>query len=402
MSYCKIIPFLQQLTLLFYMISTAVSAETLRRENKQAEFFTLSYWEASYIAEKWGVLRSEQEAGSRYLDNLDLIAESKVNFPNVPQISLHGHILYNNDTSLSERVGDMQSVSNIDAPEALRLYELWLETDLSRDISVRAGIYDLNSEFDVTENAQLFLNGSHGIGAEFSQSGENGPSVFPITSLALRLKWSFSERWIVQFSTLDAIPGDKNDPTRSTIGLGDGTLNVIEVGYQTEWRQVHAALGHWRYSRSGTGSLALKDRALDDKNYGSYAILEMDLWQDQRVAERRVGAFLRYGVANRSINDLDEYLGMGISYHSPLPQRRNDIAGIALASARASTALKESQGTAVDSHETALELTYSLGFNSWLTIQPNVQYVINPGLDAALANSWIAGVRFTIGKTSTH
>ncbi|MEQ8472512.1 MAG: carbohydrate porin [Marinoscillum sp.] len=36
--------------------------------------------------------------------------------------------------------------------------------------------------------------------------------------------------------------------------------------------------------------------------------------------------------------------------------------------------------------ETVLELTYSFPFRKWLTIQPDLQYVINPGTGSTLKN----------------
>jgi porin len=59
---------------------------------------------------------------------------------------------------------------------------------------VKIGLYDLNSEFDVIEAAALFLNPSHGIGPDFAQSGRNGPSIFPVTSLAIRGEYRLATR----------------------------------------------------------------------------------------------------------------------------------------------------------------------------------------------------------------
>jgi carbohydrate-selective porin OprB len=53
---------------------------------------------------------------------------------------------------------------------------------LDNQFSVLAGLYELNSEFYRLQSAGLFLNSSFGIGPEFSQSGLEGPSIFPSTS----------------------------------------------------------------------------------------------------------------------------------------------------------------------------------------------------------------------------
>ena len=70
--------------------------------------------------------------------------------------------------------------------------------------SIKFGLYDLNSEFDAIEAAALFINPSHGIGPDFSQSGRNGPSIFPLTSLALRADYKLDDHWLVRAVILDA------------------------------------------------------------------------------------------------------------------------------------------------------------------------------------------------------
>ena len=99
--------------------------------------------------------------------------------------------LYNNGSTLEnsdELVGDLQVISNIDASHAWRVFEFWYEFG-EGPWSVRTGLYDLNSEFDVNETGGLFLNSSHGMGPDFSQTGENGPSIFPgfVTGIARRV-----------------------------------------------------------------------------------------------------------------------------------------------------------------------------------------------------------------------
>ena len=100
-------------------------------------------------------------------------------------------------------------------------------------LSILAGLYDLNSEFDVIENAGLFLNSSHGIGADFAQSGENGPSIFPSTSLTARLKIQPFKHFYIQAAALDGIPGnpDVDHGTHVHLGDGDGTLLTLETAW---------------------------------------------------------------------------------------------------------------------------------------------------------------------------
>src|SRR4029079_15821498 len=101
--------------------------------------------------------------------------------------------LYNNSNSISEKVGDLQGISNIETGvEALRLTEAWIDQTFAEGHgSVRGGLYRVDGEFDAGEVRALFLHPSHGTGAEFGQTGQNGPSIFPGSSFGAPLNWKF-------------------------------------------------------------------------------------------------------------------------------------------------------------------------------------------------------------------
>src|SRR3989475_8419153 len=82
----------------------------------------------------------------------------------------------------SDLVGDVQGVSNLEAPAAARLEEAWLQQDLlDNRLSWLVGRYDLNTEFYRLQSGALFINSSFGIGPEVAHSGVARPAVFPHT-----------------------------------------------------------------------------------------------------------------------------------------------------------------------------------------------------------------------------
>jgi porin len=46
--------------------------------------------------------------------------------------------------------------------------------------------------------------------------------------------------------------------------------------------------------------------------------------------------------------------------------------------------------------ETVVELTVQRAVTSWLQIQPDIQYVVNPGWDRMAHNALVAGLRFSV------
>jgi len=190
--------------------------------------------ELAYTAAVLSNIEGGLQTDTRYLDNLDVIASVDMGrLFGIEGGTLFAYGLYNNRHTFSEDiVGDFQVASNIEAVEAVRLCEFWYEQAFSgTGASVRFGLYALNSEFDVVDTGGLFLNSAHGIGTEFGQSGEAGPSIFPVTSLALRVQLQPTERLTLRAAVLDATPGDPQRPKRTTIDLDsdDGALAVLEA-----------------------------------------------------------------------------------------------------------------------------------------------------------------------------
>ena len=102
---------------------------------------------------------------------------------------LHG-LANHGGKSNRDHVGSIMGVDNIEVDTNTgKLFQAWVDQKLPGDTSVLFGLYDFNSEFYATSTSGLFLNPQGGIGTEMAETGKNGPSIFPTSSLTLRLKW---------------------------------------------------------------------------------------------------------------------------------------------------------------------------------------------------------------------
>ena len=143
--------------------------------------------------------------------------------------------------------------------------EGWIQQNLlGNHVSVLFGRYDLNSEFYRLQSASLFLNSSFGIGPEFSQSGQNGPSIFPFTSVGGRFAIKPIEQIVFRTAVLDGVPVERPNGTRQVFANGDGALIVTEADYL--YRPAGTEQPRTREFRIGrnccgtyTGKLALGD-----------------------------------------------------------------------------------------------------------------------------------------------
>lgn len=340
--------------------------------------------------------------GADVLGMADLLLSSEAPLgPELRGTTAHLHLQYTHGGGFSaERVGDLQTVSNIDAPTGARIMEAWIEQSFGEQATLKAGLYDLNSEFDAIDSGGLFMGSSHGIGPDFSQSGGNGPSIFPTTSLALRGQWRSQSGIGWRSAVLDAVPGDPGDAGRTTVRLGDGVLYVLEANMERPARR--AGLGVWRYSRPIPVLTAEDATTRTDYEHGMYAFVEGPL---PMGSGNGVRAFARIGLANATVEQVGLYAGAGLVLNRVLfPQLENSL-GIAIASARNGRAyrnLQASVGEPATSRETTVELTWQVKVNEWLVVQPDIQYVINPGTSAGVADALVPGVRLTLARAIAH
>ena len=325
---------------------------------------------AIYTSDSFGNLRGGLKTGFAQMGMLELTADAEGTLLGIEDVSAHANVQYVHGRSLNGRlIGDAQVTSNIDAPNGIRLFEAWVSVPVARDGFVKAGLIDLNSEFDVQDVGALFLNSSHGIGPDFSQSGRNGPSIFPTTSTAV-VAGITKGRVSFRAGVFDAVSGDPDHPRRTVVRF-PGDTGLLLVG-ETEFRLAeHSELqiGAWAYT---TKFETISDPDLRRRgNRGAYAMVESRLGS---IGDSPVEGWVRVGAAETRFNPIGFYVGGGVAVG---PEDRR--LGIAVAHARLGD-----PGRRIYSEraETVVELTYARTIGERLVVQPDVQYVIDRALIA--------------------
>lgn len=311
----------------------------------------------------------------------------------------------------SKNVGDAQGTSNIEIPvNTAKVYELWVQQLMFEDkVSVLVGLHDLNSEFYVTDSSGLFFNNTFGTGKDLSQTGVNGPSIFPTTSPAIRLRAEPTKGFYFQFGVWNAQAGDLGNPygTKIRLNAQDGLLLISEAAYlrgkldQAKYPGKYG-IGVWTYTRTFN---ALHSTVYDASgnpmpaqatSHGIYFLAE------QAVREN-VSLFCRYGLASTEVNRFGTSLGSGVVFTGLVPKRPKDRFGIAVGRVTNGGDYKaslENQGVSVSNSEIAIETNYRIELLPGVAVQPDYQYVIHPQGDPvaypALTNASVGAIRFEL------
>jgi porin len=341
--------------------------------------------------------------GNAYSDMLDLGASFRTGnlFSNAHLTTNLSVMHVGGDDISDEFIGDLHGVNNIEAPDAWHLYELWSEISFGGrgKTSLRLGLLDLNADFDTPVTSALFVGPAHGIGTEIGQTGGNGPAIFPVTGLGIRLDGQLSEglRWRV--GAFEGTPGDDDEASFAVFDVtrGEGSLLIGELEYASD-RFNKISVGLWSYTADFDRLDADQTTGprSQDGNRGAYALLDLPL---ATFGAARVDGSLRVGVADARFNAVDQYAGATLVVSHPFESRPDDAFGLAVAHGRTGDVYRAAQafaGVAAASAETSYELIYRAPLTGWLALAPSVQFVSNPGADLAMRDAWVVGLRFEL------
>lgn len=302
---------------------------------------------------------------------------------------LEDHAGANPSTAL---VGDLQVFDKMNSAPYLQIFELWYQQKLfDGKLRLKVGKVDANTEFSVIDNGLDFLN----------SSAQTSPTLFllpttpdPMPSINLFFTpdqfyyvgfGAYYSNRSVGFGNLVGTPQDAQ--------LSDyGAFLIGETGLQWQSgpifkRNGNLKLGGWGH----TGTFTRFDGSSQQGVYGWYAIFDQTLWQPAAATQdgRGLRAFLEYGRTQSSVNPIDWHAGGGLVWQGPFCARRKDVAGVGTQYAHIS-----SRAGLPKSYELAMEAFYLAKLTGWLQIQPDLQYIINPG--GQYPNAFVGTLRMQV------
>jgi porin len=336
---------------------------------------------------------------------------------NVSALQIHGSNLSANN------LGTLQTASGIESDPATRLWELWYQQRLRSDgrLDVKIGQQSLDQEFMVSQNALLFVNTMFGWPLVPSADLPGGGPAYPLSALGVRFRAQPTDSLTVLGGVFNGSPVSANlggdpqvaNPSGTSFPLDGGVLAIGELQYtypvvggivygdKPEPLARTIKLGFW-YDSETFSDLALDTNRVPlvspasngvplthQGNYSVYATLDQLLYQKQGDPYRTLSAFARVMGDPLGASNLVEFsMNAGLTLHEPIPHRRDDTLGIGMGYGRVGTgAMAADQYTAqyvdpsnpIRTGETFLEATYQYELYPWIQLQPDFQYVFNPG-----------------------
>jgi porin len=364
--------------------------------------------EISEISEILGNVTGGLRRGVVYegLTDLALSVDLKTYFGAPGTVFARAYQIHGRGLTLNN-IGNIAPVSGIEATRTTRLFELWYEVPLSDAWQLRVGQQAAGTEFQISTTAQLFLNATFGWPNLPAADLPSGGPTYPLGTPGLRLKATPSEEVTLLLGLYNGDPagpgtGDPQlrDASGTAFRINDGAFATAEAQYKPSAAGLDGTyrIGGWFHSerfpdqRRDTGGVSLADPASSGvprqhrRNAGLYAIVDQPVLRNGD-ADGGATAFIRVMGAPGDRNLVEFYVDGGLAYAGPF-DRKDDKVGVAVGYTRIGSAARgldadvarfTGQPFPVRSAEIVIEATYRLQLTPWWQLQPNFQYVINPG-----------------------
>ena len=322
---------------------------------------------------------------------------------------------------------NLQTVTSISATPTTLLWEIWYQQAFADGkYDVRFGQQSVDQEFMVGRGSALYINSKMGWAMVPSIALYGGGPVYPLSSLGVRLRGQPTASITVLAGVFQDNPTGgpfaDNEQLRGSsrwggnFNLRTGALFIAELQYainqpadgDTDTANASNGLpgtyklGAWfdtasfpnqRYDTTGVQLANPASNGIPKMNlYNAslYGVIDQMIWRPDPQSPRSVSVFAHAMGAPGDRNLISFSANAGINLKAPLPGRDDDTFGVGVGIARIS---RYASGFDRDTNyygsapfpvptrgtETFLEVTYQIQVTPWLLIQPDFQYIFNPG-----------------------
>ncbi len=339
----------------------------------------------------------------------------------------------------------LQTLTDIEAPVGVRLWELWYQQKFGDKFDIKVGEQSLDEEFIISPTANTFfisaMSGWPGLPTVNLFGG--GPA-YPLASLGVRGRVQVTDSVTVLAGVFNGSPIPRNSPNTPesnphgvSFPLDTGTLVIAELQYAFGSGASgkpnaegplpgNYKIGAWydsykfddqQYDNIGlplASPLSNGTPAAHHGDFSFYGVMDQMIWRSKDNANRSLNVFVRpMFTPYQDRNLVSASINAGFALHAPLPTRDNDIFGVEMGTVWASSGASgfdrqmqffQPSVSPIRSSETFLEASYQFQVLPSWQIQPDVQYFINPGMGIAnpddptqrIKNEFVVGLRTNI------
>jgi porin len=320
---------------------------------------------------------------------------------------------------------NLQTVTGIEADPSIRLWELWYQQKFGDKFDIKIGEQSLDQEWMIAQDAAVLLNAAMGWPLLPTENLPGGGPAYPLAGLGVRAHAQISDAVSLLAGVFNGSPIPLNSPNTPlsnpngvSFPLNTGVFAIAELqltfpgsGSSTKGAdqgplpgayKIGACYDSEQFNDQQDDNLGLPlaspesggAPARHQGNYSVYAVADQMIWRGMDTS-RNIGVFVRPMFTTLEDRNLIAFsIDGGLTMHEPFVGRANDSFGLGFGVGRASAGaaahdrdqqfFNPAVNTPVRSTETFFEATYQVQIFPWWQLQPDIQYIVNPG--AGIAN----------------
>ncbi|MHA6311953.1 carbohydrate porin [Pantoea sp. S-LA4] len=328
--------------------------------------------------------------------------------------------------NLSEQVADkrtgmLSSVQEVyGRGQTWRLTQFWLRKGLFNDVvDLKAGRVTVGEDFD-NFDGNLFQNLALGSGQAGNWRGDRWFN-WPVSQWGGRIKFNITPEIFFQvgFYNQNRANYDRGDGFRLDTSNSEGNLVPVELG----WKPTLGAqklpgnyrIGYYYSSANGDVYGSWRNGAYQDQDhaYGGYLLLQQQLTAQDGDVNRGLGVRVQAVMNDHKTSKTDNYQSIAFTWKGPFDARPDDEIGVGAARihvnsdyTRSLRQQNEANGESrfdsptylpiQDGSEYNYEVYYNAKVTNWMSLRPNLQYVVAPGAVSEVKDAFIGGISANI------
>lgn len=295
----------------------------------------------------------------------------------------------------SRDAGDAMGIDDAETGENVdQVSELWYQQAmLGGLLRVKIGKIDANTEFNATSTNALHMHATAATNLTMFNLPTWPDPAMGVLAVFTPVEWAYASAGIFDGGLAEGRGTGRHGPR--DLWHGSAAYCIAEGGLR--WGDLcdlgpgRAGLGAW-YSG---GSHARFDGDTQNGTAGGYLVAEQRLLPGRErpdEAEAGLFAYFRAGFADDHVVIAGFHLAAGLSLHGTFDGRAHDTAGLTFAFAD----LSDDPAAGTPDDEFTVEVFYRIAITPWLTVMPDVQFIVNPGGTGTLDDAVVGALRVEI------
>lgn len=300
------------------------------------------------------------------------------------------------------------------ARQSFRLSELnYQQAFFSHSISFEVGWTPVGDSFANPMMFCAFQNAAF-CGHASAMTINSGAQNFPFAQWGAEINVRPESKFYFATGLYQANSNEVTSDKGFDIFSGTGVFVPIEAGWLPDWNGALPGaykLGAY-YNSSPTPdvltdvngrSAGLTGAPFETREgrWGAYLIVNQTIYRFRPQSRRslRIGGLA--GMGDPETARFGYFASGGWLLQGPFSHREDDFLAMAVAYARTNPRLTQFQedrdavspgSVGIQTHESIVEIDYGAWITPWLLLQPNLQYVINPGGTGNISNAFVLGI----------